>query len=310
MMGAMHDAGDDQGKIGGLHGVDGAGTLRAHPTRLGRRLFVVIFGHGTRPGKTFDLALFALIAASVAVVMLESIPEFRQRHGTALRATEWAFTGLFTLEYVLRLYCVRQRLRYATSFFGVVDLLAILPTYLSLLLPGAQALATVRALRLLRIFRVLKLVRFVGEAAALRDVVWQSRAKITVFLMVVAVVVTIVGAAMHVIEGRQPDSDFRSIPAGIYWAVVTMATVGYGDIVPTTAAGKFLSALLIVFGYALIVVPTGIVTAEWQGGSGQGGRADPPAGFVRCDGCGLDRHAADARYCMRCGKRLPDADAR
>ena len=278
-------------------------AVASHPQR---RMFAVIFRHDTKPGRWFDVALLIAIVASTGAVMLESVAGIRERHGWLLFSIEWGFTILFTIEYVLRLYCVRERLRYATSFFGVVDLLAVLPTYLSLFLPGAQALATVRALRLLRIFRVLKLVQFVGEAAALKEVLWISRAKIIVFLLVVTVVVTIVGALMHLIEGRQPDSDFASIPQSIYWAIVTMATVGYGDIVPVTPAGKFLSAVLIVFGYSLIVVPTGIVTAEWQEQRGKvlpGGTAGPT-----CPRCGLEDLDDDSRFCKRCGEAVAPGD--
>ena len=280
-----------------------SGDLHAVATHPQRRLFAIIFRHDTRPGRWFDVGLLIAIVASTGAVMLESVPGIRERHGTLLYAIEWGFTILFTIEYALRLYCVRERLRYMTSFFGVVDLLAVLPTYLSLFLPGAQALSTVRALRLLRIFRVLKLVQFVGEAAALKEVLWISRAKIVVFLLVVTVVVTIVGALMHVIEGPH-NSDFASIPQSIYWAIVTMATVGYGDIVPVTPMGKFLSAVLIVFGYSLIVVPTGIVTAEWQEQRGKvlpDGKAGPT-----CPQCGLEDLDSDSRYCKRCGARIDD----
>lgn len=277
------------------------GDLQAGTRPWQRTLFLIIFGHATPAGRAFDIALLLAIVASTFAVMLESVPSIHETHGTLLYGLEWGFTLLFTIEYVVRLACVRRKLRYATSFFGIVDLLAILPTYASLFVPGAQALATVRALRLLRIFRVLKLVRFVGEAAALKEVIWVSRAKIVVFLLVVSVVVTIVGALMHLIEGRQPGSHFASIPQSIYWAIVTMATVGYGDIVPQTAAGKFLAALLIVFGYSLIVVPTGIVTAEWQGQMASDGANAPRR--VPC-ACGQNRHDADAMFCKRCGKRL------
>ena len=261
-----------------------------------RRLFVVIFEHDTRGGKLFDVALFALILLSVGVVMLESVEGFRREHRDLLPGVEWGFTLLFTAEYALRLACVRRPVVYVTSFFGVVDLLAILPTFASLFVLRAQGLATIRALRLLRIFRVFKLARFMTEAAVLRDVLWQSRAKLTVFLMGVTIVVTIIGSLMYVVEGRS-NPGFGSIPESIYWAVVTMATVGYGDVVPRTPLGKGLSMVLIVFGYGLIVVPTGIVTAEWGGGGKEtAGRA--------CPSCGKAGHDADAGFCKACGGKL------
>ena len=260
-----------------------------------RRLYVVIFRHGTRGGRAFDLALLVAILASVAVVMLETVPSIAARHGRLLYGLEWGFTILFTIEYAVRLAAVRRKRQYTLSFFGVVDLLSILPTYLSLLLPGTQGLATIRALRLLRVFRVLKLTRFIGEAEALRGALWQSRQKIVVFLMAVLIVVTIIGSLMYVVEGPT-NAGFRSIPSSIYWAIVTMATVGYGDIVPLTPLGKALSAVLIVFGYSLIVVPTGIISAEVGRGTTAAGR--------RCPSCGATGHDADAAYCKACGGRL------
>ena len=260
-----------------------------------RTLYVVIFEHDTRGGKLFDVALLVAIAASVLVVMLETVEGFRKEHRDLLLVVEWGFTLLFTVEYALRLACVRRPMVYVRSFFGAVDLLAILPTFGSLFVARTQGLATIRALRLLRIFRVFKLARFMSEAAVLRDVLWQSRAKLTVFLMGVTIVVTIIGSLMYVVEGRS-NPGFGSIPESIYWAVVTMATVGYGDVVPRTPLGKGLSMVLIVFGYGLIVVPTGIVTAEWGGGGKATGRA--------CPHCGATGHDADAAYCKACGGAL------
>ena len=270
--------------------------LQPGPRPWQRRLYVVIFEHDTRGGKLFDVAVFVAIFLSVGVVMMESVEGFRQEHRDLLLGVEWGFTLLFTVEYALRLACVRRPMVYATSFFGVVDLLAILPTFGSLFVARTQGLATIRALRLLRIFRVFKLARFMSEAAALRDVLWQSRAKLTVFLMGVTIVVTIIGSLMYVVEGRS-NPGFGSIPESIYWAVVTMATVGYGDVVPRTPLGKGLSMVLIVFGYGLIVVPTGIVTAEWGGGT-----KEPPR--RACPSCGKGGHDADAAYCKACGGAL------
>lgn len=275
-------------------------VLRAGRRRWQRRLFTIIFEHDTFAGRLFDLSLLAMIGLSVLAVMLESVDGIRQRHGNLLYGAEWLFTGLFTVEYGLRLACVRRPVRYATSFFGVVDLLAVLPTYISLLVPGAQGLATVRALRLLRIFRILKLTQFVNEAAVLRVVLWQSREKIIVFLMTVVIVACIIGAMMYVVEGDE-NAAFSSIPQSIYWAIVTMATVGYGDIVPLSPLGKFLAVVLIVFGYSMIVVPTGIVTAEFAGARN---RMDREAADRRCSACGKAGHDADATYCKYCGEGL------
>ena len=263
-----------------------------------RALYVVIFRHVTRGGKAFDLALLVVILASVVVVMLETVRDVAEHHRALLYAAEWGFTVLFTIEYAVRLMAVRRKRTYALSFFGIVDLLSILPAYLSLLLPGTQGLATIRALRLLRVFRILKLTQFIGEANALRGALWQSRQKLVVFLMAVVIVVTIIGSLMYVVEGPRNDG-FSSIPSSIYWAIVTMTTVGYGDIVPTTPLGKALSAVLIVFGYSLIVVPTGIITAE----VGRGGGGTTAAGR-RCPSCGARGHDADAGYCKACGGKL------
>ena len=274
--------------------------LRAGEATWQRRLFNIIFGHDTWSGKAFDIGLLIAILVSVAVVMLETVEGMRFESGRVFYALEWVLTGLFTVEYILRIACVRRKRRYVLSFFGVVDLLAILPTYLSLLVPGAQGLATVRALRLLRIFRVLKLTRFVSEATVLRGVLWQSRAKIIVFLMTVVIVACIIGAAMYVVESPTNPA-FANIPQSIYWAIVTMATVGYGDIVPVTPFGKFLSVLLIVFGYSMIVVPTGIVSAEF---SGARHRAEVLAAGRTCPNCGKAGHEADAAFCKHCGGGL------
>ena len=275
--------------------------LTAGPAAWQRRLFIVIFRHDTGLGRAFDLGVLLAIVLSVIVVMIESVEWAREAHPRLLYAAEWVFTLLFTVEYVLRLACVRERRAYATSFFGIVDLMAILPTYLSLLVPGAQGLATIRALRLLRIFRILKLVRFSSEATALRAVLWGSRAKIIVFLMTICIVACIIGALMYVVE-RPHNPDFSSIPQSIYWAVVTMATVGYGDIVPVTVAGKLLAVALIVFGYSMIVVPTGIVTAEF-GQHAQRARESRVA-RRRCASCGKTGHDDDAAFCNRCAAPL------
>jgi voltage-gated potassium channel len=264
-----------------------------------RRGYVIIFGHDTRAGRAFDLALLIAIAMSMTVVMLETVAEVRARWGTPLLVAEWFFTILFSVEYVLRLLCVRRPVRYARSFFGVVDLLAVVPTYLSLFVTGTQSLAVIRALRLLRVFRILKLPEYLGQASLLMTALRGSRQKITVFLLGVLMTVVIVGALMYLIEG--PDHGFTSIPASIYWAVVTLTTVGYGDIAPQTTVGRVLAVAVMLTGYGIIAVPTGIVTAEMiaaerAGRVGGAGR--------RCPRCGAGGHDADARHCKYCGAQL------
>lgn len=256
----------------------------------------VIFEADTPAGRHFDLALLALILISVLAVCLESVREIREEHGVALRAAEWVITGLFTLEFAARLLTVRRPLRYVVSFYGLVDLLAILPTYLSLMIPGSQSLQVIRALRLLRLFRILKLTHFVGEAKLLHAAMRASMRKITVFLGVVLATVLIAGAIMYVIEGE--EHGFTSIPMGVYWAVVTMSTVGYGDIVPHTAAGRVVASALMIMGYAIIAVPTGIVTVEI-------GAATRTANNTQaCPACGAEEHDNDARHCKHCGAKL------
>ena len=283
-----------------------------------RRAYQIIFEHDTRAGRIFDQVLLALILLSVLAVMLETVPAMGQRNRTWLRQAEYVFTIVFTVEYALRLAAVENQKRYALSFFGIVDLIAILPTYISLFLPGAQSLLVIRGLRLLRMFRVLKLAHMAGEGHALAGSLWASRRKIVVFLVAVSVSVTIMGAAMYLIEGRLNPA-FRSIPDGMYWAIVTMATVGYGDAVPTTAAGKAIAAVIILFGYSLIVVPTGIVSAEIAGRAARQALQDASRALSaasaadrrrtmsargECSQCGRQGHAADARFCDRCGTRL------
>jgi voltage-gated potassium channel len=261
-----------------------------------RRLHEIIFEADTPAGKAFDVALFALIGLSLMAVVLESVPSIRSRHGELLRSVEWIITGLFTIEYGLRLASVRIPLAYAFSFFGVVDLLAVLPTYASVIFSGAQSLLVIRVLRLLRIFRVLKLGRYVGESELLWEAVRASRRKIEVFLFTVLTVVVVVGASMYVIEGE--ENGFVSIPTAMYWAIVTMTTVGYGDLAPQTTLGRALAALLMIVGYGIIAVPTGIVSAELVEASR--GRISTQA----CPSCASEGHTTDATYCKHCGARL------
>ena len=267
-------------------------------TGLRRRLQQIIFEAETPTGKVFYVGLIVVILLSVAVVMLESVASVREQHGFALRVTEWVFTGLFTVEYVLRLYCTIRPVKYARSFFGVVDLLSVAPTYLSLILEGAQSFQIVRALRLLRIFRVLKLAHYLGEAAVLKQALHASRPKITVFLIAVVNIASIFGTLMYLVEGQK--GGFDNIPISIYWAIVTMTTVGFGDIAPTSPGGRLIAAILMLMGYGIIAVPTGIVSAEIA-------RADKHRKVVStqsCPVCSQEGHDADAAHCKYCGGRL------
>ncbi len=260
------------------------------------KLHEIIFEAETPAGRAFDVCLLVAIVLSVAAVSLESVAEVRAVYGTELRVLEWFFTILFTLEYLLRLASVGKPWRYARSFFGVVDLLAIVPTYLSLLVAGTQSLLVIRALRLLRIFRILKLAHFVGEARVLHAAVRASTRKIVVFLGTVLTLVLIVGALMYLIEGA--GNGFTSIPQSVYWAIVTMTTVGYGDIAPQSILGKILASAVMILGYGIIAVPTGIVTVELAGALKHSTRT------VACTECGAEGHATDAIFCKFCGTRL------
>ncbi len=267
------------------------------PLSPGRsRIYEIIFEAETPAGKAFDVALLGAIVLSVVAVMLESVAEIRTEYGSILYGIEWLFTILFSVEYLFRLASVRRPIRYGLSFFGIIDLLAVLPTYLSVTFSGAQTLLVIRVFRLLRIFRVFKLTRFIGEAHLLREALRASQYKITVFIVTVLSVVVTVGATMYLVEG--PTSGFTSIPRAIYWAIVTMTTVGYGDIAPQTVPGQTIAALLMILGYGIIAVPTGIVTAELtQAYRRQQSQED-------CPGCGRQGHDEDAQFCMICGTRL------
>jgi len=259
------------------------------------RLHEIIFEADTSAGRVFDIALIGSIVLSVFAVMLDSITPMREAYGEELLAVEWFFTILFTVEYVLRLLCVGRPVKYATSFFGVIDLLSILPTYLSLLLPGSRYLLVVRVLRVLRIFRILKLVSYISEADVLTRSLQASRRKITIFLYTVLTLVVIIGSAMYVIEGG--ENGFTSIPIGIYWAIVTLTTVGYGDISPATTLGQILASIVMILGYGIIAVPTGIVTSEMA-------RIKTQVTTQACRECTREGHDPDALFCKYCGARL------
>ncbi len=270
----------EQSPLGGLRG----------------RLHEIIFESNTPAGKAFDVGLLVAILVSVLAVMLESVAFIRADYGPLLRAVEWGFTALFTVEFLLRLYAVRKPHLYVLSFYGLVDLLALAPTYLSVLLPGAHSLLVVRVLRLLRIFRVLKLVNFLGEAHVLLTALRSSRRKITVFLGAVLSTVVIMGSLMYLVEGEK--NGFDSIPRGMYWAVVTMTTVGFGDITPKTVLGQFIASVLMILGYGVLAVPTGIVSVELANAHRH--TLNPEA----CPGCGTEGHDADAAFCKHCGTKL------
>ena len=256
----------------------------------------VIFEADTPAGKWFDVLLILSILLSVLMVMLDSVSAIQKTYGPILLAGEWLFTILFTIEYLLRLLSVGRPLAYATSFYGLVDLLAILPTYLSIVIPGAQYLLVIRILRVLRIFRILKLVQSLGEARLLTQALRASRRKITVFLFVVLTLVTIFGALIYLIE--DPKDGYTSIPKSIYWSIVTLTTVGYGDISPKTNLGQLLSALIMIIGYGIIAVPTGIVNVELTQAFGR------KISTQACLECSAEGHDSDAKFCKYCGAQL------
>jgi voltage-gated potassium channel len=269
----------------------------APPNRVQWRdiLHTVIFEAETPAGKWFDILLIISILASVIAIMLDSVSSINILHGKFLNAVEWFFTILFSIEYILRLLCVRRPLLYATSFFGIVDLVAIIPTYISLFIPGTQYLLVVRILRILRIFRVLKLVQYMGEAVLLLKALRASSRKISVFLFTVITLVIILGSLMYLIEGAQ--NGFTSIPRSIYWAIVTLTTVGYGDISPQTNIGQMLAAFIMILGYSIIAVPTGIVTVELS-------QVSSKKATRSCRHCSAEGHDSDAVFCKYCGEKL------
>lgn len=264
-------------------------------------LYDLIFEADTWYGKLFDIGLLVAILASVLVVTLETVEPIRARYHGILVVLEWAFTILFTIEYGLRLYCVGNRRAYATSFYGVIDLISVLPSYFSLILMGYSSFSVLRAFRLLRVFRILRLLQLSSEAEELGRAVWMARGKVLVFITFVVIAVTVSGALMYEIESHGGnEKGFSSIPQGMYWAIVTMTTVGYGDVVPYTTLGKAVSALLILVGYSLIIVPTGFVSAEIISAKQRSGLE-----LTRtCPNCLLEGHQASARYCRDCGHQL------
>ncbi|MES9967561.1 MAG: ion transporter [Sedimenticola sp.] len=270
------------------------GIDRRNPLR--RRAHEVIFEADTPSGKLFDALLLVTILIAIAAVMLESVEAYRIEYGTLLTAVEWVVTLLFTVEYALRLWSVRRPLHYAKSFFGIVDLLAILPTYLSLIFAGSQSLMVIRSIRLLRVFRVFKLARYLGEVISLMHALRATRHKITVFLSMVLALALILGTLMYVVEGEA--GGFTSIPAGVYWAIVTLTTVGYGDLAPLTLPGQIIASIGMLLGYSMIIIPIGIFAVEVVKRHGK-----EPTSHA-CPNCMREGHDSDAIHCKFCGSPL------
>jgi len=261
------------------------------------KLREIIFGTTTPAGRLFDLFLIISILGSVTAVMLSSIPAVHVKYGYSLYLLEWGFTLLFTVEYAIRLRISENQKKYAFSFFGLVDLIAIIPTYMSLLIPGAEFLTVIRALRVLRVFRVLKLIEYIDGASILADALWNARHKIFVFFSTLSILVVIIGSVMYLVEGE--NAGFSSIPTSIYWAIVTLTTVGYGDISPQSTLGKALASFVMLTGYAIIAVPTGIITAELARSP-----RNPKDRLVVCKNCGSQQHPPHAKYCHQCASSL------
>ncbi|WP_286902490.1 ion transporter [Vreelandella sedimenti] len=266
---------------------------------LRTRLFHIIFESDTPGAKAFDIALIVAILMSVAIIMLGSIETYAERYGDLFFYLEWVFTLLFSIELILRIYCLEKPTLYLRSFYGIVDLIAVLPTWLVLLVPGAHGLVIVRLLRVLRIFRILRLMEFVGEARLLMDALKRSMRQILLFFSAILMVITLFAALMYTIES--PEAGFTSIPMSMYWAIVSMTTVGYGDIVPATPLGKSITVILMLLGYSIIAVPTGVFSAQVIRSIREERYSEEA-----CPGCGHERHEKRARYCLRCGTWLDE----
>lgn len=281
--------------------------MNSKESSLKRKIHIIIFGTDTPAGKAFDLVLLVAILISVAAIMLESVNSIKVRYGTELRVIEWVITGLFTVEYILRIIVTNRKKAYIFSFMGLVDFFSILPTFLVLLIPGTQFLASVRILRLIRIFRILKLTRYLGAAKILSTALKNSRLKIFVFLITVVLVVTIIGSVMYVVEG--PENGFKSIPVSIYWTIVTVTTVGYGDISPQTPLGQLLASLTMIIGYSIIAIPTGVVTAEVTKQTFDDERTarkkERDELSLTCPDC-RHNNPGKANYCSNCGANLAE----
>jgi len=258
------------------------------------KIKIIIFGTDTPAGKLFDICLIITIFLSIIMVMVDSVPDYHNSHGGFLRLGEWIFTILFSIEYICRIYCIRRAGSYIFSFYGIIDFLALIPTYLSILFPGAEVLSMIRILRVLRVFRVLKLVQFMGEADQLMKAMVASKRKIFVFLFFIITLATMLGALMYLIEGDA--SGFDSIPRSIYWAIVTLTTVGYGDISPDTNLGQAIAAIIMIMGYSIIAVPTGIVTSTMS--------FKKDFDEQTCSVCENDKQTKDAKFCNHCGSLM------
>ncbi|GAA4432884.1 ion transporter [Ravibacter arvi] len=281
-----------------------------------KRVYVIIYGIDTRAGKAFDIGLLIAILLSVFTIMLETVEGVNQVFHQELTILEWVFTILFTLEFALRIFVSDKPFKYIFSFYGLIDFLSILPMFLSVFIIGSQVLTSLRILRLLRLFRVLRLMEFMEESSKLKLALLASRAKIMVFLYTVLIISVLIGTLMYYVEG--PDNGFTSIPRSVFYTIVTLTTVGYGDMVPSTAIGQFLSMVLMVTGYGIIAVPTGIVGAEMVKGAARGrekGRRQVQNNDLHllnglvCPHCGKDDHREDADYCYHCGYQLHDENA-
>jgi len=266
------------------------------------RLHEIIYEADTPVGKWFDIVLCILILFSIALVLLESIASFDQKYHEFLYISEWIVTVLFSIEFICRCLSVKKPHKYVFSFYGIIDLLSTIPLYLSFIIPGSSVLIVIRAMRLLRIFRILKMVKFIGEARKLRKALLDSRTKIAVFIFAILVISVIIGAVMYLVEGE--EAGFTSIPKGIYWTIVTMTTVGFGDMVPLTPLGQFISAIVMVMGYGIIAVPTGIVSAEF---SKQFKFNKIHTNTQACPNCNANYHNDNAKYCYNCGNLLNEA---
>ncbi|MCX7552178.1 ion transporter [Xanthomarina sp. F2636L] len=272
------------------------------------KLYIIIYEADTPAGKLFDLILLVTILASIVLVMLESVKSIDTRFHMFLNISEWIITILFTLEYIARILTVKQPLKYITSFYGVIDLLSTIPKYLSLIFAGTHALVALRALRLLRVFRILKLARFLGASNTLLSALKASRVKISVFLYAIVIISIILGTIMYLVEGE--ENGFTNIPKSVYWCIVTLTTVGFGDITPQTALGQFIATLIMILGYGIIAVPTGIVTAEFTSKqkhtAAEKNEVEEPIQLNTkcCENCLSVKHKDDALFCNKCGYKL------
>lgn len=264
-----------------------------------RQVHEIIYEADTKHGKLFDVILLWLILISIALVMLESVEEYNAKYGYIYNALEWVITGLFVIEYGLRISCVKRPWDYIFSFFGVIDFLSAIPKFLSVFFVGTQVLVALRSLRLLRVFRILKLSQYLGESQKLTTSLRASRTRISVFLFAILIICVILGTVMYLIEGS--ENGFTSIPRSVYWAIVTLTTVGYGDIAPRTISGQFIASIIMILGYAIIAIPTGIITSEMSKDTANN---EPEVSVKSCQNCSAEKHHHNADYCYKCGEKL------